>query len=191
VSIRNRQPKADFRVFGCFTQNGTVYFDGTGSSDPEGPVTYSWDFGDGSRSAGAVAEHVFPSAGNYTVNLTVTDSNGDTSTVGQTIAVKSPPPPPPLPKKAVIPEDKTAMVNTLLAVVVLLVAMLAVVALWGATRGKRPGAPEGPVPEAQPLAPVTPGGQPPSGGGSGTPSMNTTNKEFSPAEEQLKGAPRH
>jgi len=182
VSIRNRQPKADFRVFGCFTQNGTLYFDGTGSSDPEGPVSYSWDFGDGNSSKGAVAEHIFPVAGNYAVNLTVTDQNGDTNTIGQTITVNPPPPHPPPPKKVLIPEDKTATVNLLMAVVLLLAAMLAVVGLWGATRGRKPEAPREQVPEAQPLpAEGTPPGR----------YNETAFKEFSPAEEQLRGAPRH
>jgi len=173
VSIRNRQPSAAFRVFGCFTQNGTLYFDGTGSSDPEGPISYSWDFGDGNSSNVAVAEHIFPAAGNYAVNLTVTDSNGATNTISQTITVNSPPPPPPPPKKAVIPEDKTATVNLLLGVVLLLVVMVAVVALWGATRMKRPGAPAGGTGEGPDAGQMAAG------------------KEFSPAEEQLKGAPRH
>ena len=180
VSIRNRQPKADFRVFGCFTENGTLYFDGSGSSDPEGPVTLSWDFGDGNSSKGSVVEHVFPAAGTFAVNLTVTDQSGDTSTVSQTITV-NPPPPPPVVKKPVIPEDKTATVNLLLAVVILLVVMLAVVAIWGATRG-RPAAPREMVPEAQPLQQE---GPPPGR------YDETTFKEFSPAEEQLKQSPRH
>jgi PKD repeat protein len=173
VSIRNRPPKADFRVFGCFTQNGTLYFDGTGSSDPEGPVTYSWDFGDNGTGKGAVVEHVFPSAGNFAVNLTVTDANGGQNTISQTIMVISPPPPPKPPKKAVIPEDKTPTVNLLLGVVLLLVVLLAALALWGATRGAKPNAPAG-----------GPGGEPES-------RQLAAGKEFSPAEEQLRGAPRH
>jgi len=181
VKVRNRQPTALFRFFGCFTQNGTVYFDGSGSSDPEGPVTLHWDFGDGNSTDGTVVEHVFPLAGNYTVKLAVTDQHGDTASVSQLVTVY-PPPPPPVVKKPVIPEDKTPTVNLLLGVVVLLVAIVAVVALWGATRMRRPGAPQEKVPEAQPLPPQGP----PPGQYDGT-----AYKEFSPAEEQLRGAPRH
>lgn len=170
VSIRNRKPSADFRVFGCFTENGTLYFDATASSDPEGPLAFSWDFGDGRTGQGAVTEHVFPAAGNFAVNLTVTDSNGDSTTISQVVVVKSPPPPPPPPRKAVVPEDKTTTVNLLLGVVLLLVLLLSVVAYRGATRGRGPGA---------------------AGGGSQGATVNTASKEFSPAEEQLKGAPRH
>ncbi|MBM4250052.1 MAG: PKD domain-containing protein, partial [Euryarchaeota archaeon] len=160
----------DFRVFGCFTENGTLYFDATASSDPEGPLAFSWDFGDGRTGQGAVTEHVFPAAGNFAVNLTVTDSNGDSTTISQVVVVKSPPPPPPPPRKAVVPEDKTTTVNLLLGVVLLLVLLLSVVAYRGATRGRGPGA---------------------AGGGSQGATVNTASKEFSPAEEQLKGAPRH
>lgn len=49
-------------------------FDGSGSFDYDGPVTYCWDFGDGtSQVSGAVVDHTFGAVGNYTVTLTVTD----------------------------------------------------------------------------------------------------------------------
>ena len=49
--------------------------DGSGSSDPEGgPLTYSWDFGDGSAAgSGKTADHTFAAAGTYPVTLTVSD----------------------------------------------------------------------------------------------------------------------
>ncbi len=37
-----------------------------------------WDFGDGKRAKGLVAEHVFESAGRYPVKMTVTDITGET-----------------------------------------------------------------------------------------------------------------
>jgi PKD repeat protein len=185
VSIRNRQPTASFRVFGCFTLNGTVYFDGTGSSDPEGPVTLSWDFGDNGTAKGSVAEHVFPSAGSYTVKLTVTDQNEGTATFAQVVTV-NPPPPPPVVKKPAVPEDKTGTVNLLLVVVIVLVAALAAAAFWGARRGGRPAAAPVPVAEARPVPPEAPPAGP------YDQSMYRSDyKEWSPAEEQLKQKPRH
>ncbi|MCH8903220.1 MAG: PKD domain-containing protein, partial [Bacteroidetes bacterium] len=43
-------------------------------------LTYLWDFGDSTQSLLSNPSHVYPSAGNYTVTLTATDSNGCDST---------------------------------------------------------------------------------------------------------------
>ena len=66
----------------------TVDFDGTGSLDADGTlVSYDWDFGDGTTGAGAEVTHVFTSAGQYPVVLTVTDDRGGSSTAALTIDV--------------------------------------------------------------------------------------------------------
>ena len=55
----------------------TLSFDGSGSSDPEGPLaSYAWDFGDGSTGQGMTASHAYAAAGTYTVSLQVTDACG-------------------------------------------------------------------------------------------------------------------
>jgi len=53
----------------------TVQFSGSGSSDPEkSPLTYRWDFGDGSATSTARdPSHVYTSEGSYTATLTVSD----------------------------------------------------------------------------------------------------------------------
>jgi PKD repeat protein len=54
-----------------------VAFSSAGSSDPEGqPLTYRWDFGDGSQSTDANPVHTYPAPGSYTATLTVTDVGG-------------------------------------------------------------------------------------------------------------------
>jgi hypothetical protein len=59
-----------------------VYFDGLGSSDPEGSLlTYDWNYGDGSLVAirvGPTPTHTYAAPGTYTVRLTVTDDFGNT-----------------------------------------------------------------------------------------------------------------
>ena len=54
-----------------------ILFDGAQSSDPDGdPLTYSWDFGDGSSEPGATAFHYFVKPGRYVVRLKVSDGKG-------------------------------------------------------------------------------------------------------------------
>ena len=66
-----------------------VAFDGSTSYDLDGAiVTYQWEFGDGTTATGATASHSYQ-AGNYTVRLTVTSSDGGTATTTQNIVVNS------------------------------------------------------------------------------------------------------
>ena len=57
----------------------SVTFVGSESSDPDGDMlSYHWDFGDGSSSTQASPAHTFSDVGDYTVTLTVTDTEGRT-----------------------------------------------------------------------------------------------------------------
>ncbi|MFI7342706.1 PQQ-dependent sugar dehydrogenase [Streptomyces sp. NPDC050085] len=59
----------------------TVQFSSAGSSDPEGqPLTYSWDFGDGTTSTQANPSHTYTTKGTYRPTLTVKDPAGLTGT---------------------------------------------------------------------------------------------------------------
>ncbi|MES2437195.1 MAG: PQQ-dependent sugar dehydrogenase [Patescibacteria group bacterium] len=58
-----------------------VNFSSTGSSDPDGnPLTYVWNFGDGTNSTLANPAHTYAANGNYTASLTVNDGKGGTNT---------------------------------------------------------------------------------------------------------------
>ena len=71
----------------------TVAFDGSASFDPEGgALTYLWDFGDGNTSTQAVVSHTYTNMINYTVRLTVSDPQNQTSTKTQVISVGNTPP---------------------------------------------------------------------------------------------------
>ena len=70
-----------------------VSFDGTGSSDPEGPIAnYKWDFGDGIVHSGqslSTDDHQYQTSGQYTAVLTVTDGQGATDQDAVQINVSS------------------------------------------------------------------------------------------------------
>jgi PKD repeat protein len=62
----------------------TVYFDGTGSADPDAgdTLTYVWDFGDGTtatETTTATVSHVYADVGTFTATLQVRDNHGATS----------------------------------------------------------------------------------------------------------------
>jgi peptidoglycan hydrolase-like protein with peptidoglycan-binding domain len=59
----------------------TVTFDATasGSDQPGGIISYSWDFGDGSTGAGATVAHAYAAAGDYTATVTIADATGATA----------------------------------------------------------------------------------------------------------------
>lgn len=63
-----------------------LLLDGTASSDPDGdPLSYRWDFGDGTSGSGPQPAHAFPT-GVFTVSLTVSDGTlSDTAQTSATI----------------------------------------------------------------------------------------------------------
>lgn len=86
----NQPPNASFvysPVSPIVAGESVVAFNGSASTDSDGSVaTYAWDFGDGTAaqsSSSPTIGHVFPDTANtcmemvYTVQLTVTDDQGD------------------------------------------------------------------------------------------------------------------
>ncbi|MFC1594347.1 PKD domain-containing protein [Candidatus Omnitrophota bacterium] len=73
----------------------TFTFDARSSYDVDKQdLSFVWDFGDGQMSTESVATHVYDTAGEYTVSLTVKDDSGmvcDTASAAQTIEVNTPP----------------------------------------------------------------------------------------------------
>ncbi len=75
-----------------------VHFDGSASKDADGVVnSFSWDFGDGKRSGGAMPTHVYSKPGKYRVELTITGDRvgqcDDTDTDDLLISVQEAPTP--------------------------------------------------------------------------------------------------
>lgn len=70
----NRPPSAVAGGSRFVTVGTPVAFDGGQSGDPDGdPLTFSWDFGDGSTGSGVLASHAYSLAGRYVAVLTVSD----------------------------------------------------------------------------------------------------------------------
>jgi DNA-binding beta-propeller fold protein YncE len=70
---------SDVVLLGGASAGGVAVFDGSPSGDVDGQVArYDWSFGDGTTAAnaGPFPSHFYPSLGNYTVALTVTDDAG-------------------------------------------------------------------------------------------------------------------
>jgi PKD repeat protein len=66
----------------------SVAFGGSGSTTPSGMIaSWAWSFGDGAFDAGPLTTHVYSIPGTYTASLTVTDSNGESSTATSSIIV--------------------------------------------------------------------------------------------------------
>ncbi|WP_214110636.1 PQQ-dependent sugar dehydrogenase [Acrocarpospora catenulata] len=76
----NKTPQAKITVDRASSSSAplTVKFDGSGSVDEPGPLTYDWDLdGDGEFDAtGATITHTYPEVGLYTARLRVTDAGG-------------------------------------------------------------------------------------------------------------------
>jgi serine protease len=77
-------PSASF-TFSCTGLSCT--FDGSASSDDNPLANYVWNFGDGTGDSGAIVAHTFAAASTYTVQLTVTDTAGQTDTESHSVTV--------------------------------------------------------------------------------------------------------
>jgi pimeloyl-ACP methyl ester carboxylesterase len=74
---RNRDPVASIGGPYSGQQGAKLRFDASGTTDPDGDaLTFEWDFGDGAKAAGEVAEHAYAVTGLFTATLTVRDARG-------------------------------------------------------------------------------------------------------------------
>lgn len=92
VKVYTGQPVADFQFWPDHSKPGeAVRFDATHSLAPKGQIIqHAWTFGDGTTGDGAVVKHMYASAGEYTVTLTVRDDEGKTAREEQNVAIIDP-----------------------------------------------------------------------------------------------------
>ena len=88
----NQQPTAAIAGPTTAQVGETVSF--TASASDDGSIqSYEWDFGGDGTATGASVSHAFSAAGEYAVELTVTDDEGATATATQTVSVGEAPAP--------------------------------------------------------------------------------------------------
>ena len=70
-----------------------VVFNASGSSTPagSGPLSYVWNFGDGTFGTGVSPSHTYAAPGTYKVVLTVTNACGTSCTCKTTVVITNPP----------------------------------------------------------------------------------------------------
>jgi kumamolisin len=90
ITIDTTVPTSNAGGSKTVTQGNSVSFDGSGSSDAAGIVTYLWNFGDGTQGTGASVTHTYANAGSYTLTLTVFDSAGNSAQSTATVTVNAP-----------------------------------------------------------------------------------------------------
>ncbi len=78
-------PVAAFTLSGSLKVGESQSFDAAGSTGDG--LTYAWDFGDGDTATGVQATHTFAAADDYTVTLTVTDSDSRASVSSQQLTI--------------------------------------------------------------------------------------------------------
>ena len=93
VTVNDLQPTAGFSWSPESFKAGTaVTFTDKSSCYPDEIVSRSWDFGDGSSpSSDANPSHTYTKKGSYTVEMTVTDTDGDVDTASFTLTVAAKP----------------------------------------------------------------------------------------------------
>ena len=84
----NVAPTAKFS-FNC--SKASCSFNGSGSSDDVAVMGYAWSFGDGSTGSGMQTAHTYSAKGNYSVDvtLTVTDGGGLSASVTQRVTIRN------------------------------------------------------------------------------------------------------
>ncbi|MCI2429235.1 PKD domain-containing protein [Candidatus Acetothermia bacterium] len=93
----NQAPRADFRTSPANPDTNTpVLFDASSSRDPDGQIVrYEWDFnGDGKfdeTKTTPTASTLFERAGDWRINLRVTDNRGATASISKVIKINEAP----------------------------------------------------------------------------------------------------
>ena len=83
---------APVAAFTATPSNLTASFTAAASTDSDGTIAnYAWTFGDGATGSGVTTSRTYAAAGTYAVELTVTDNDGDSTSLTKNVTVTAPP----------------------------------------------------------------------------------------------------
>ncbi|MFO8015833.1 MAG: PKD domain-containing protein, partial [Candidatus Woesearchaeota archaeon] len=86
ITVLDTEPTASITAPDSIVEGQNATIVGFGEAY-DSPVSYSWDFGDGTTRTGQVMGHVYGQQGDYTITLTVEDSDGSQTTATHAIQV--------------------------------------------------------------------------------------------------------
>jgi uncharacterized repeat protein (TIGR01451 family) len=90
VTVTNHPPVANGAGPYEVVKNQPLAFNGSASTDPDGdPLSYRWNFGDGTTGTGATPSHLYTKSGRFTVTLIVNDGEIDSAPYQTSVSVKT------------------------------------------------------------------------------------------------------
>jgi PKD repeat protein len=88
--LRNHPPQAAAGGPYASFRGQPIVFDGSGSADPDSdPLTYAWDFGDGTTGIGVSPSHAYATLGSFTVTLVVSDGTDSSAPAATTVTISN------------------------------------------------------------------------------------------------------
>lgn len=93
VSISNVAPTiVSSSIPATGSEGQSLVFSASATDPGDDPLTYSWSFGDGSTATGAIVTHAYADNGGYPVILTVSDGDGGSAGIADSVVISNVPP---------------------------------------------------------------------------------------------------